>query len=303
MLDVKLRSDQVRATRMRVTAFAIGLAFATILSFFLIWSTGAWALQRFVYENKAFAITNIDVQTDGVIAPEQLRRWAGVHKGDNLLALDLGRIKRDLELISVVRSVAVERLLPGTLRLRVSEREPLAQVYVPQPRTDGTCQINILRVDEDGMLMSLLDAKQLASPSADTNDVLPVISGLNPGQLAPGHRLDSPEVKAALRLVEAFQRSPLFGQVDLRLVDVASPQVIIASVSDGSEVTFGTQDLDRQLRRWWEIYDLGLKLNKNLVSLDLSVPNNIPARWLETNAPPVVKPHHTNPPHTRRHNV
>src|SRR5258706_17506 len=75
---------------------------------------------------------------DGVIAPAQLRHWAGVKTGENLLAVDLARVKRDLEMVSMVRSVAVERVLPHTLRLRVSEREPLAQIYIPQVRTNGS---------------------------------------------------------------------------------------------------------------------------------------------------------------------
>jgi hypothetical protein len=33
--------------------------------------------------------SSMDVQTDGVIAPEQLRRWTGVKLGANLIALDL----------------------------------------------------------------------------------------------------------------------------------------------------------------------------------------------------------------------
>ena len=58
-------------------------------------------LRRLLYENPAFATHHLDVETDGVIAREQLRRWAGVKLEDNLLALDLERVKRDLELVPV----------------------------------------------------------------------------------------------------------------------------------------------------------------------------------------------------------
>ena len=51
-----------------------------------------------------------DVQTDGVIAPDQLRRWARVKPGENLFALDLARVKRDLELVPLIESVSVERV-------------------------------------------------------------------------------------------------------------------------------------------------------------------------------------------------
>jgi len=46
VLDVKLRSDQVRANRMRLAAMAMGLVFATVLGFFIIWHAGQWTLNR-----------------------------------------------------------------------------------------------------------------------------------------------------------------------------------------------------------------------------------------------------------------
>ena len=89
MLDVKLRSDQVRATRTRMATIAVCILFGTILGLALLWCAGAWALDKFIYENSTFAIQNVEVQTDGVIAPEQLRKWSGVKSGANLIALDL----------------------------------------------------------------------------------------------------------------------------------------------------------------------------------------------------------------------
>src|SRR5258708_23750439 len=91
VLDVKLRSDQVRSSRMRLGALAFGVLFGTVFGFYLLWRVGAWTLDRLVYKNHSFAIQQIDVQTDGVISLEQLRRCAGVKPGDNLFALDLAR--------------------------------------------------------------------------------------------------------------------------------------------------------------------------------------------------------------------
>ncbi len=303
VLDVKLRSDQVRATRMRYAAIGLGLAFATIFCFYLIWRTGEWGLNRLVYENNAFAIQEIDVQTDGVIAPDALRRWAGVKPGENLLALDLARVKRDLELVSLVRSVAVERVLPHTLRLRVTEREPLAQIYVPQVRADGGYEMNLLHVDRDGFIMSLLDPRQRGVPATGSDDVLPVLTGLNSTLLTPGRRVDSLQVRSALKLLDAFDHSPMSGLLDLRKVDVSSPEILVVTTSQNSEVTFAIQDLDRQLRRWREIYDQGLKMSKAIATLDLSVPNNIPATWTDPSALPPTTPKSRNPQHTRKRNV
>jgi cell division septal protein FtsQ len=303
VLDVKLRSDQVRATRIRLTAITLGLIFATIFCFYVLWCTGAWALDRLVYENKAFAVQDIDIQTDGVISTDQLRRWAGIKGGENLLALDLARVRRDLEMVSVIRSVAVERVLPHTLRLRVSEREPLAQLYVPQLRTNGGYEMAILHLDNDGYVMSLLEPRQRATPLIQTNDVLPVVSGINPNLLLPGRRIDSKQVRSALQLIAAFESSPMSGLVDLRRIDVSSPEILQVTTGQGSEVIFGVQDLDRQLRRWYKIHEQVQEMNKTIATLDLSVPNNIPFRWTEGGAASPIAPKIKNSQRNRKKNV
>src|SRR5258705_2260302 len=104
VLDVKLRSSQVRDTRIRLGAIALAIAFGTVFSLYLVWRTGEWALNRLLYKNSAFAVRQVEAQTDGVIAPDQLRRWAGVKPGENLFALDLSRVKRDLELVPLIQS-------------------------------------------------------------------------------------------------------------------------------------------------------------------------------------------------------
>ena len=179
VLDVKLRSGQVRATRTRLAAVAFGVLFGTIFGLYLFWRAGEWALDHFVYENPEFAIRQIDVQTDGVILPDQLRRWAAVKTGDNLLALDLATVKRNLELVSMIESVSVERVLPRTLRIRVNEREPVAQVNVPGADAAGKIQVTVFELDADGYVMHPLDPP-LASPNSPHGAVCALSAARNP---------------------------------------------------------------------------------------------------------------------------
>src|SRR5260221_6236302 len=160
VLDVKLRSDQVRATRMRMITVTCAVLFGTLLGLFLLWRTGECALNKFLYENSTFAIQNVEVQTDGVIAPEQLRQWSKVKPGANLIALNLAAVKRSLELASMIDSVSVERILPRTLKIRVTERKPVAQVNVPRAGASGGIAFSILQLDADGFVMQPLDTRQ-----------------------------------------------------------------------------------------------------------------------------------------------
>jgi cell division septal protein FtsQ len=303
VLDVKLRSDQVRSTRLRVTAVALGFVFATIVGFYAIWRAGNFALNRLVYENSSFAVQEIDVHTDGVIAPDQLRRWAGVRLGENLLALDLGRVKRDVEMVSSIRSVAVERVLPHTLRLRVMEREPLAEVRFLQPRPGGGAQVGMVQVDADGFVMTQVDTRQRAFPVAQTNDLLPLITGLNPGELLPGKRMDSQQARSALRLISAFDRSPMGGLVDLQTIDVSSPQVLQVTTSQHSQITFAVQDLDQQLRRWRKVHDQAQQMGKVIATLDLSVRDSVPLTVVEAGAAPPPNAKIKKPTNKGRRNV
>jgi len=303
VLDVKLRSGQVRATRLRLAAMAFGVLFGTIFGLYLFWRAGEWALDYFVYENPEFAIRHIDVQTDGVILPDELRRWAGVKSGDNLLALDLATVKRNLELVSMIDSVSVERVLPRTLRIRVNEREPVAQVNVPCADASGKIVVTLFELDADGYVMQPLDPRLCVAPLGQAPESLPVIIGLNAYQLQPGRRMDSPPVQAALQLITAFNASPMAGLVDLQRIDVSAPEVLVATTMQGGEITFGLDDFDQQLRRWRGIYDAGQRMNKTIAALNLAVPSNIPVRWMAGGAMLPSTPKPARPVRTLRNHV
>ena len=304
VLDVKLRSDQVQATRLRLLLLALIVPTATVLALIIVWRIGAATLNAFVYENADFAIQQIDVQTDGVIAPEQLRRWTGVKPGANLIALDLAAVKRNLELVSVIDSVSVERILPRTLKIRVTERDPIAQVNVPRADGANGIAVSVFQLDADGMVMQPLDPRLCTIPLAQMNSQLPVIAGVNAFQLQPGRRMELPQVQAALQLILAFDKSPMAGLVDLRRVDISAPGVVVATTGQGSEITFGLDNLDQQLRRWRQIYDLGVRQQRAIASVDLAVANNVPVRWMLASAAPVtVTPKAVKPVKNRRKNV
>jgi cell division protein FtsQ len=302
VLGVRLRSSQLRAARNRLAAVALGALFAAVLGAYLVWCGGQWALNRFVYQNKAFAIQEFDLRTDGVIAVDQLRRWTGIKTGDNLLALDLARVKRDLEMIPLIDSASVERILPHTLRIRVFEREPIAQIDALRPGRAGGIELAACYISAAGYIMLPLNPRQ-RSATAPAPEPLPRLGPLNPDDVQPGRRLKTPQLAAALQLLDSFKQSPMASLVDLKSIDLSCPEVLIVTTDQGAEITFGLADLDQQLRRWQAICERGQRENKALAFLDLAVTNSIPARWFETNAPAPLTPIPPRPLRIRRNHV
>jgi hypothetical protein len=142
----------------------------------------------------------------------------------------------------------------------------------------------VYQLDAEGCVMLPLDPRQRVTLATPPLDQLPLICGINSRELRAGRRLEAPQVQAALQLVAAFEHSPMAGLAELKRIDVSSPEVLVVTTGQGSEVTFGLADLEQQLRRWREVFDAGQKMSKAIATLDLAVTNNLPARWFEASA-------------------
>ena len=67
VLEVKLRSSQIRAARWRALVLGLSASFGTVLGLWLLWRGGEWALERLVYENKAFALEHLDTPRSALL--------------------------------------------------------------------------------------------------------------------------------------------------------------------------------------------------------------------------------------------
>jgi len=300
VLDVKLSSSQRREHRSRRLVW---LFVVSVLFFGAIY--GGWRgigalIERFVYNNNSFAITRLEIETDGVLAAEQLRSWAGVRPGANLMRLDLARVKRDLEMAPAIESVAVERSLPGTLRIHVTEREPIAQVLLV--RQDGTPG-GRYTLDAHGYFMFPIEPAQRATPPAQTNDSLPGLLGVLSQDVRPGRTTEASQVHAALALVLAFNRSPMLGMVDVKHIDVRQAGVLVLTTRQGNEVTFSLGDFEPQLRRWRTVHDHSSRFGRHITALDLAVGNNCPMQWVDASGLSPALPRPIKPSAYRKKHV
>jgi cell division septal protein FtsQ len=301
-LDVKLRTSQTRAARMRLVGLVMTVVFSLAVVGLVLWRGGKWAMDELIYQNDAFAIRQIEVQTDGVLRSEVIRTWARVRIGQNLMALDLMRVKHDLELQPAIQSVAVERELPHTLKLSVSEREPVAQTIVSQLHPGGVMEEAVYDFDEDGYAMKPLDPRWRTAPPP-ASERLPILMGVPGAEPQAGKQVSSPQIRAALALVCEFDHSPMTGMVELERINVAEPEILQVTTSQKAEITFSLSHFDVQLRRWRLIYDQYQKWGRAIATLDLSISNNLPVHWVAAAAVPPVAPRALKPSRPKRKHV
>lgn len=73
-----------------------------------------------------FSLENVYLEGRNRTSMEEINNALGIKKGEPILQLSLESARERLENIESVKAAAVERALPGTLYVRIVEREPVA---------------------------------------------------------------------------------------------------------------------------------------------------------------------------------
>jgi cell division protein FtsQ len=159
----------------------------------------------------------------GHTAAADVRRVAGIDPGDPMVGVDVGRAAARVEDLPWIATATVARRWPGTVVIRVTEREPLAIVGVTGGR--------VALVDGDGRVLDVT-----GHPPAG----LPELTGVSSRGIAEGDELGR-DPRDALVILRAL-RERLPGMV----ASVSSD--LDATLASGGGVRFGsTEDLDDKI--------------------------------------------------------
>jgi len=166
----------------------------------------------------------------------------------------------------------------------------------------GGFDLKTYQIDENGYVMLPLDPRQRAVPPAQSDDQLPMILGIR-GEVQPGRKLDSTQVQAALKWIGVFESTEMANEVEVKSIDIVSPEVLIVTTGQGSAVTFGLDNFEQQLLRWQAIQEQCARLNRTIATLNLAVTDNTPLRYTEASVTPPPAPKTLKPQRVRRRNV
>jgi len=128
---------------------------------------GSMAAYRHVRSGQQFAVRTIVVEGAVHTPRPAIDALTQQYAGLNLFNIDIARVRRDLGTLSWIRHVDIEEKVPDTLRIRVTERTPVALV------TDSG---GIGYVDDDGVSFAAL------SPAVGDAD-LPLITSASGAEL------------------------------------------------------------------------------------------------------------------------
>lgn len=182
---------------------------------------GSLSLFYFI-QSPFWAVEAVTVEGNKFISSEELLNLASIPLGINIFKVDLSQGEQHLLLHPLVKNAELERVLPREIRVIVEERTPKAVI----PSTDGFWQI-----DEQQFV--------LRSVPTVSDSSLPLITGLDVGELSPGRQISSELLEEALKLIEKFP--PKLSEQVVE-VDLSHHGTIFLHTVDGVKVNFGDSD-------------------------------------------------------------
>ncbi len=272
LLDVKVRSrtlTQLRNRRVMVLVSKIALAGLVCAGVVFGVREGA---KRLFFENPDYAVSEIDVQTDGTLQREQILKVAQLREGENIFHINLADVHDRLQQLPQVDEVQVERKMPAEIDIRIVERKPIAWITRENRVSDPFASDAAFLVDARGVLMK--EKKLLPEYLA-----LPLIVGCMSQSLESGKVVESFDAKAALDLLRLSTRSFMQTHFQIREIDLSKGYCLLVTDKNHTQVTFGFDDLERQLQRLEQFLVYSDDSKRELATVNLLVQRNIPVTF------------------------
>jgi cell division septal protein FtsQ len=272
LLDVKVRSRSATQQRnRRVLVFVSKLVLVLLIAVGICLGVREGA-RRFLFENPDYQVTNIEVQTDGVLQRDQILKTADLREGENIFTINLSRVHDRLQDLPQIDDVQVVRKLPSEIDIQIVERKPVAWITDEREIVDPFATAGVFLVDGRGVLMK---EKKLLPEYLG----LPLILGCLGESLEAGKIIESPEAKAALELLRLSTRSFMQTRFQIREIDLSKGYCLMVTDKDRTRVTFGFDDLDMQLQRLQEFLVYSDDTKQELGTVNLLVKRNIPVTF------------------------
>lgn len=179
--------------------------------------TAAWL----VFFSPVLGVRSIEIVGNLTVASERIKQQAGVADLHPLATVDLAGVESRVLGIRQLASAKVDRVWPGTLKIEVVEREPVAAIPA-----GGKFAV----IDKQGVVIEVKDAAPF---------MLPLLKVDRP---AAG----DPATMAALQVVQAL---PPVVAGKVRQVRAASAEGVTLELSDGRTVIWGGTDRPKEKGR------------------------------------------------------
>ncbi|MBN1947590.1 MAG: FtsQ-type POTRA domain-containing protein [Bradymonadales bacterium] len=183
-----------------------------------------------------FLITSIQLTGNEMVDREEILTLAGLDQPRNLLTVDGERVEHLLLANPWIVSASVERELPRTLHVDVTERQPAGWLFYGE----------LFRIDGEGVVIEAGRAAEVDGP---------LITGIEPVLRGDQGQINATRVQTALRLAERYRELEL-DRFD-ELVEVHFDELLGFSLltrNNAMEIRIGEDRFEQRLNRLADVF-------------------------------------------------
>jgi len=276
LLDVKVQTQGRLRHRVRWLAVVLAAVAVFTLTCYGLYRFVKFAATRLVLDNPRFTLTQIVVEDDGGMTPQQVTAFAGVHTGENLLLVDLDEVRHNLEMIPLVRRVEVRRVLPQKLVIHVDERIAVARLRVPG-RDLGD---QVFLIDRAGVVMQPLRLADGTVLQPRAPGPLSMLTGATLADVRVGKPVESEQIYLALALLDRIEQVAAGSMLEVDQIDLSRKEQLTLTTRQHTVVKFDVKDFPQQLRRLSAILSWAQQRQKIVQTVDLTVDRGVPATFV-----------------------
>lgn len=285
-----LQKLHIKVTSPRIVMFEImrGLGKSgKIILFLALIGLIAWGgylgIRHIFIDNEEYRLQEIKLETNGHINHARVVEVTGIDLEASIFAIDTDQVRQKMRDLPEVTQCKVERRLPGTLQISLTERVPIAWLQSAQFGFVGKAKGGVL-VDKDGVTFPCEGALW------ETSLNLPVVMVKDAEKDAfhHGRKMKHPEVMRALHLIETINAGDVRADWLPEKVVLLNDYSMQALCNDGSRAVFGMYDHERQLADFITVREHALKTNRVVEHINLIPKKNIPVKF--GGEPILVKP-------------
>jgi cell division protein FtsQ len=267
LLEVKVRSEL--ATRQRNRAIVVWMC-KIILAVAMVGGGvygGREMINRLFLKNPSYNLAAVEINDEGAaLSREVILSTANLQLGENIFSVSLSKARDAILTLPQVERVDLQRSLPNRIVVEIVERRPVAWLADAKTADPSTSEKSFL-IDSKGVLFK--PKRQLPEYLR-----LPAIYGAPVENYLPGDTVATPEVTAALELV---QKNSDANRFRLQSVDLSKGYCLIATDARRAKLTFGLDNIETQLDRLGAVLDYATSQGKEVRTVNLMVEKNIPA--------------------------
>jgi len=228
-------SGKVGLIKTTVLWLSRAVALAAMVAFFV---AAGRLLEKHMHTSEAFATRFIDVAGNERLASETVLQAAGLALGKNVFELSPEEAERRLLRHPWMATANVERRLPNSYRVEVTEREPVALLALD----------TLYLISSDGGVFKSME-------DGDPSD-LPVVTGMDPEAFARDRSLRTRLLVNVVSLLHDYRDAGLFRREPIAEIHVAPDESFSVYVGeDATHVRLGKAPFRLKLRRFRRVLD------------------------------------------------